>query len=281
VVRGPLPARKGTWGYGATVASGGHLAIDGSAVVGTSLLGLNAQDAGSTLTAQGTLVASTLTVRSTTAMYPGGGGMGILSQAGAKVTLTGVSVIGTTTAGLVSSGPKTDLSATGTLVRGTLSDLMQHYGFGVLSEGTATLELSGSAVVGTTNAGVALSGGVVSLDASVIRAVKPDPSGSFGDGLLAVAGGQATLTGSFVRENPGIGLAFSGSQGTLISSWIADNAVGIQAQDGSMLSVDDSTGPLGMGEVRVSSDTQFTSNASRIGSGEVPLPAVSLASGSR
>jgi hypothetical protein len=279
VVRGPLPARKGTWGYGATVASGGHLAIDGSAVVGTSLLGLNAQDASSTMTATGTLVAGTVVVPSS--MYTGGGGMGILSQAGARVTLTGASVIGTTTAGVVSADPKTDLSASGTLIRGTLADLMQHYGFGALVEGSATLELSGSAVVATTAAGVALTGGTASVDTSVIRAVNTDPAGSFGDGVLCVMGAQVTLTSSYVRENPGIGLAFSASEGSVTGSWVADNTIGIQAQDGSALSVDDSGGPVGMGEVRVSSDTLFTSNASRIGSGEVPLPTVSLSPTSR
>ena len=258
------------------VAQGGQAEIDGTAIVGTSSTGLNVEDAPSRVTAMGTLVEGTVPVVSS--MSPGGDGIGVEALAGAKVTLAGCSVIGNTTAGLVSAQPAstpTDVQASGTLVRGTLSDLQHQYGFGTIVQDGDSLELEGSAVVGTTAVGVAVAGATATIDSSVIRAVQMDSSGTFGYGLVSVSEGTVTLQGSYVRENPGVGLAFSASTASVTSSWVADNAIGIAAQDGLTLVVANDAGTTApMDEIVVSADSEFTGNQSRVGSGAIPLPPV-------
>jgi hypothetical protein len=94
-----------------------------------------------------------------------------------------------------------------------------------------------------------------------------------GHGMLIMDSTHAVISGCEVRRSAGIGLAFSRSAASITSTTIADNAVGIHAQDGSMLAQVDvaPSQPTGV-TVSVSADTTFAGNATRVGSGTVPLP---------
>ena len=83
-----------------------------------------------------------------------------------------------------------------------------------------------------------------------------------------------SLTDVGVDGNANIGVAADSSQVRMVGGAVANNAVGIQAQDGSFLTQSDDPGALQPDEVRVSVETVFTGNGSREGSGVVPLPTV-------
>ena len=98
--------------------------------------------------------------------------------------------------------------------------------------------------------------------------------GGFGHGVTVGLGARVVLAGTSLVDNPGIGLAVAGGRALVEGATLARNNVAIHAQSGSFLVEADDTDAesLGDGEVRVASTTRFTSNATRVGSGIVPLP---------
>lgn len=97
----------------------------------------------------------------------------------------------------------------------------------------------------------------------------------FGHGITVRNEARVVLTGTSIVDNPGIGIAVDGGRALLGAGAIARNAVGIHVQGGSFLveADDPDASSLGAGEVRIAASTRFASNATRIGSGVVPLPA--------
>ena len=273
VLRGPIPGRPGTWGPGAQAQGGAHLELDGTAIVGVSAAGFGLTDPGTTGAAQGVAVLGTVPAT------VGGTCAGVVTQSSAVLTIHGSSVLGNTSLGLTAgttAGGAT-VVADGLLVQGGHPDSQGNFGGGVQCANGGTLTLSDSALVGNAVDGLSLgsqSKGTVS--GTVIRASVVDPNGHFGYGIIASNGASLALGASFVRDNPGIGLTFSDAMGSVSSSRVVSNAVGILAQSGSVLTVSDATSPLATGEVRVSSDTAFAGNGSNIGSGVVPLPPAPL-----
>jgi hypothetical protein len=91
--------------------------------------------------------------------------------------------------------------------------------------------------------------------------------------VLAQQGADLTLQDTYVLDNGAVGLIFSGSSGRVAGALVAANVVGIHAQDGSMLEeVETLPGAAAPLMVRVKSTSRFVGNASRVGSGFIPVP---------
>jgi parallel beta helix pectate lyase-like protein len=273
VLRGPIPARTGSWGPGALVQAGGALQINGSAIVGTSAFGLGLTDQGTTGAAQATAVIGT------TPATVGGTCAGVIVQSSATLALNGSSLVGNTSLGLSAGSAMggATVTAEGLFVQGTHPDSQGNFGSGAQCTHQGTLTLSRSAIVGNAVDGLSLAeASKVSVTGTVVRASVLDPNGHFGYGIIASNLGDLTLASSFVRDNPGVGLTFSDAMGTVSSTWVANNAVGILAQEGSFLTVGDPSAPLATGQVSVSADSTFAGNGSRVGSGTVALPPAPL-----
>jgi hypothetical protein len=269
VLRGPLPARAGTWGSGPFAEQDGQIEVSGSAIVGTTGVGVGALDKGTTVTVSGSLISGTL---------EGTEGVAAVAQSNATLSLTGSSIIDTNIAGVTAGtdvGPGT-VNVTGTLIRDTHVDAKGNGGDGAQAAPGSTLTLTDSAVVGSEGVGVSVGGvgATATIQSSVIRETAVLPTvNMFGYGVLGSALAVITVQSSYVRDNPGVGLTFSDSSGSIEGSWIAANGIGIAAQDGSSLSEGaDAGSSLAPGEVFVSTDTTFSGNGTRVGSSEVPLP---------
>jgi hypothetical protein len=97
-----------------------------------------------------------------------------------------------------------------------------------------------------------------------------DANGQFGIGVLLDVNAMATIDSSTLQRSAGPAFAVSGSGGTMTKCALIDNAIGVSVQGGSSLVEGDGTGdPL---TVSISSDTIFSGNATRVGSGAIPLP---------
>ena len=85
--------------------------------------------------------------------------------------------------------------------------------------------------------------------------------------------GTLGLLKATVRESHGAALVFAGGKGWVSASLVERNAVGIHAQDGSALSEADAPPEeIPEGAVVITTSTRFVENASRVGTGIVPLP---------
>ena len=140
----------------------------------------------------------------------------------------------------------------------------------------STLDLEASVIDGATTSGLLIKEGsatLVRFAASSIHGTKMARSGS-GTASPSGKARAPSSTGTSLVDNPGIGLAVDGGRALVDGVTIARNAVGVHAQNGSFLvEADDADAEsLGDGEVRVASTTRFSSNATRVGSGIVPLP---------
>jgi hypothetical protein len=80
------------------------------------------------------------------------------------------------------------------------------------------------------------------------------------------------LEQSAVFDNAAIGVAVSGGRAHLVDAVVANNPVALHVQNGSFLVESADDGELGAMEVRVSPDSKFLDNGSKLGTGEVPLP---------
>ncbi|MHB8875728.1 MAG: right-handed parallel beta-helix repeat-containing protein, partial [Myxococcaceae bacterium] len=146
-------------------------------------------------------------------------------------------------------------------------------GTGVLKGAEA--QLTESAVVDNQHSGVfLLEKGSARLVRCAVLGTRFEPfQQGLGHGIFLQVDSRVDLTQTVLRGNAGIGVVFSESAGALRDSYIAKNAVGIHAQDGSLLSeVQVVPATVGPREVLVSAGTEFVGNATRVGSGTLQLP---------
>jgi hypothetical protein len=154
---------------------------------------------------------------------------------------------------------------------------LNEWGFGVLLGGDGSIV--DSLVADNLNAGIAIDsskevdGADVEITGCVITRTREDAVG-FGHGLIAGNGARVRVRGTYVYDNVGVGIAFSGGTGVVSESVIATNAIGAHVQDGSILrEVTEVPEPLPALEVLFTPDTRFVENGARVGAGEIPLPA--------
>jgi hypothetical protein len=277
VVRGPMGAESWSRGGGALAAEGSSLEITDSALIELRDIGILVQDPASHGLVQGSLVRA---VRMTPETIQGDG-YGMFVGFGAAAEVLDSAFLDHDRVGILLGG--FDVPTQGhsfahiarTLVAGSRTDPNGHFGRGVEVFEAAELVLEQSAVVDHVEAGinVGMPGTRATVTASVVRGTRVDQLDHFGHGVLAQQGADLTLQDTYVLDNGAVGLIFSGSSGRVAGALVAANVVGIHAQDGSMLEeVDNLPGAAAPLMVRVTSTSRFVGNASRVGSGFIPVP---------
>ena len=218
----------------------------------------------------GSLVTGT---RTAALFYEGGRytGTGLVLESKAKLVLAQSTIEGAHTAALALSG---QADITDSLVRGTRAGQDGQFGRGISVQLGGAATLARSAVVDNVETGVfvSLSGASLTMTSSTVQGTGLDADGHFGVGVLFGGDVNGTIEDSTITGSKGIGLAVAAASAFVHHTLISRNAVGVHAQDGTTLSQGD--GPGDARALVISSDTSFVDNATRIGSGIIPLPMV-------
>ncbi|MBX3202607.1 MAG: right-handed parallel beta-helix repeat-containing protein [Labilithrix sp.] len=213
--------------------------------------------------------------------------VGVFVASGARVELEGAAVRSARRAGVIVSetvgakGTLSEATLTHVVVRDTKRDGAKPRDAksfavdGVGIGGAGRIQLRASAVIDNVQFGVVVSGpkGTVTMENSVIGATSSNADGSFGHGLIGFYGASILVRDSAIETN-NVGLLFDGAAAVITGSRVRGNRVGIHTQRGSTLvtGLEPPATPK-EGVVFVTDDSQFVENASRVGGGELPLPA--------
>jgi hypothetical protein len=272
-VGNPIGATKSDGkGGGLAVTGKGKATLDNVVILGAWGIGAFV-DGGGALDMKHSLIDAT---RGTSGADPSRSvAVGVAVLNGARATVSDVSITRSSAAG-VTTGKGSKLSGDHLLVRDVLEGSIESAGSGIGVGTGSTVDLDASVVDGATTSGFLVregAGTFLRFVRSSVHGTKQARTG-FGHGVTVGQGASVVLSGSSLVDNPGIGLAVDGGKALVDGATIARNNVGVHAQNGSFLVQADDVDPasLGDGEVRVASTTRFSSNATRVGSGLVPLP---------
>lgn len=269
LIDGTLALGSKPSGQGIDVALDAGVSLSGSAVTGSAGVGLF-------LAAGGAASATNSVIGWNTSFPDGTLGRGI--EGFGKVTLNVASsaLVANREVALVVGDVGTFAQVTGSVIRDTLGDTDGFAGRGVNVQQGAHLLLDDCLLSGNRDVGlmVAMAGSTAVLENTVVTGTKPrDMDGHFGINLSAMIGGRLDLKKSQVLNASTIAVIVAQGAATIESSLIAHNPVALQVQNGSMLQqvpeLPMTVGPL---DVLVTDDTLFDDNATRVGTGDVPLP---------
>lgn len=273
VAKGPpaLAPKSDGRGAGVTVQTKAKASLDGVAILGAWGFGMYV-DAGASLDVRRSFVDGT---RAPQGADPSKAFAVGLTVNAATATVSDVTISRSSQAG-VTAGKKGRLRGDHLLVRDVIEGSVASSGSALTVGENADVDLDASVFDGATSSGVIVTEGgasAIRLSRSVVRGTRKGRDG-YGHGVTVRVGARVVLEATSVVDNPGIGVAVDGARALLGGTSIARNGVGIHAQGGSFLVEGDDADvdSLGDGEVRVAPSTRFTSNATRVGSGEVPLP---------
>ncbi len=184
---------KGT--YEACVDAGSSREFWGACVAGTVV---SCSTPSETLGTIGTTVTG-VRIRN---MTLGGERPGVSAHSGGSVELVNVVVLDARSVG-ITVGPGSTVTGHDVVVRGTRPDSTGRLGTGIQVISGGVLDLSRTAIVGNTNAGVlaGYTGTSLTLTDSVIRGTLPKPDGDSGHGVDAGMGPHVTLTRVVILEN--------------------------------------------------------------------------------
>jgi hypothetical protein len=259
-------------GGGISVLSKAKGTLDDVAVIGAWGFGLYA-DKGATLEMKRSFVDA---MRALQGAEPGRGFAIGFTVNDATAVVSDVTITRCAASG-ISVGKRGRLSGDRVFVRDVIEGATNATGAGLSVGQAGNVDLDASVIDASTATGVLVTqggGSVVRLARSSIHGTRPARDG-FGHGVTVRLDARVALEGTSVVDNPGIGVAADGGRALVHGGAIARNGVGIHAQGGSFLvEIDDaSIDTLEDGEVRVARSTRFASNGTRVGSGEVALPA--------
>ncbi len=194
-----------------------------------------------------------------------------LAVSGAAATVDDVAITKSTLTAVV-AGKKGTITGKALYVRDVSTATV--FGAGISAGEAGRIDLERSAVVDTTVIGVLATRGsdsTVRLVSSSVHAIRPASDG-FGIGAVISNGSSVIFEGTAVYDAHAIGLVANGGRAHLVNAVFAKHPVALQAQGGSFIVESDDTAELAENEVRVSADSRFLENGSRVGVGEVPLP---------
>ena len=259
-------------GAGLVVSTGGSATVRSVAIASPRGVGIQVQDSAS-LAISESLVTGVLPQPKRDAKGHDFG-FGMTVGTGSTLTITSSTIEHATSVGLLSQGGGT-LKLDRALVRQTQASRLGESGRGLSAQDGAKVEVVRSAFMDNLEAGIILidGAGSLTLTDSTISKTKLDLSGNFGIGLLLAGGVTSTVTSTTITGSEGIGIASSAAGGLVTRATLSKNAVAVHVQDGATLVESDSASsdPLA---IAVSKSTQFVDNATRVGSGSVPLPQV-------
>lgn len=270
VMLGTKPTPDGRLGRGVSVEDGAEATIRQSVVAECHDIGISARGAGAVANVEETVVRDTLPQA-----VNGFHGRGIEAGSGASITVSRASILRSRSSAVLAIAEGSAAAIEDAWIADTTADASpESPGRAATVQGGASLSLTGVWAERSTQIGVfAASGAALAMHASVVDATAPSED-QFGHGVFAFDGSLATLKDVRVQGSAGVGLFFAASRGTVQTSRIVSNAIGIHVQDGSTLgeasSVPDDPPE---GAVIVSRDSVFDGNGSRVGSGSLPLPA--------
>jgi hypothetical protein len=266
VVRG---TRSGSHGFGSGLAAADGSTLTASKIVVTGTQGVGATSLGSKVTITDSVI------RAQVPAPDGDFGDGVYVFGGGTLDLARVAILDNARAGADVFDARTEASFDHVLVSATKPLPTGTMGLGIAAGFGSHVVVTSSVITSSHHTGIyVFDGSTLDATKTAIRDTSIQVSGvALGHGMLVMDSTHAVITGCEVRRSAGVGLAFSRSAAVVSATTIADNAVGIHAQDGSMLvQVDVPPSQPTASTVSVSADSTFEGNATRIGSGTVPLP---------
>jgi nitrous oxidase accessory protein NosD len=214
-------------------------------------------------------------VRAQVSAPDGDFGDGVYVFNGGSLTLGHVALIDNARSGANVFDAKTEATFDHVLLSGTKPLPAGDMGLGVAIAFGAHAKIDSTVIINHHHTGIyVFEGGTLDFTKSAIRETALQLMRQpLGHGILATDSKRIVITASEIRKSAGIGVAFANTAAVISQSVIADNAVGIHVQDGSTLvQVDTAPGDPANLSVDVTADTKFENNATRVGSGTVPLP---------
>lgn len=272
----------GGLGRGINVEEGAVVDLDGVSIVandgeGLFLRGETKEGKRSRATAKRLLVADGRTFDST-AVFIAKGALAEIDGGLVRAAQRAGVVVNETTG---AKGSRSEATLTHVIIRGTKRSERRPSdektialdGIGIGNAGRLTMRAS--AIVDNVQFGAIIGSpkGFTSFENVFIGSTKSNDDGSFGHGVVAFSGSTLVIRDTEIAAN-NVGLLFDGASAVLAGSRIRGNNVGIHAQRGSTLAsgVEPPEEPEA-GVVFVTDDSQFVDNESRVGGGELPLPA--------
>lgn len=257
-------------GVGAQVLDKAKMNLDGVAVLETFGWAIYA-DSGGVLDVKHSLVSNTkpLEPKRVPALPFALG----ISVSGAKATIEDVAVLHSLLSA-VGAGKNGEITGSGLYVRDVVATTPVGTGAGIGTGDGGKIDLEGSVIVDSMTAGILAmfgNGASIRFANGTIHGTRAAPEG-FGHGVLVGPDGQAILEHTAVFDNAAIGVAASGGRAHLVSTIIANNPVAMHVQDGSFIVETTDEADLQTTEVRVSPDSKFLENGTKLGTGEIPLP---------
>lgn len=147
-------------------------------------------------------------------------------------------------------------------------------GLGLNATAGAPMEIADSAIVDAHELGVSASSSPVRLERVLVTRTSSAPVPRFGHGILSVSSATFSISRSIVERQPGVALFCAAGGAVIGGSMVRDNAVGAHVQEGTGLAEAESAPEtVPEQELVVTKDTLFVGNATRVGSGSLPLPA--------
>ncbi len=244
-----------------------ELSVQGSVLWGTHGIGMFLSDA--VLDVKRTFIDGTRTITAPGVSYA----VGIVASGG-RATIDHLSIAHAILAGIEVERTGT-LSGTALFVRDTTEATPTGTGAGFSVGEGGKIVLSNSAIDRATGVGVlAVRGGgaEIALSRSTVTRTRAAPGFGFGHGVILGEDTTVTLEDTQVVDSALIGLAAAGGRAQVTGGTFHRNKVAVHVQGGSFLVESGRTGDLGAAEVRVSKETTFIDNETKLGSGELPLP---------
>jgi nitrous oxidase accessory protein NosD len=266
VVRGTRPGERGR-GYGIVATTGATLRASKIVVAETIGLGVVVESSKATLT--------DAVVRGQKPAPDGDFGDGVYAFNGGSISLSRVAILDNARSGVSLFDAKTEGTFDHVLLTDTRALPAGDMGLGIAIGFGAHGAIDTTVVANNHHTGIyVFDGSTLDLTKSAVRDTSVQGSSvPLGHGVLVTDSKRVVITDTEVRRSAGIGVALANTSAIIASCVIADNAVGIHVQDGSTLNqvATAPKEPAGLA-VDVTEDTQFEGNATRVGSGVVPLP---------
>jgi hypothetical protein len=266
VLAGLPPGTSPELGRCAQAAETGHLDMTDTVVIGCPQSGIGLQQGG-TGTFEHIYVKDARPVKDP--RFGSYGGFGLLVEDGSTATVARSSFVDDSLAGMTSSG--STVTAEAVLIRGTKELEGLTAGSAVQVSRSGTMTVTRSAFADNTLETVLVTAGRFSMSASTVHGTTKSVDGLFGHGIAIFANGQIDLTDTAVYDSTGVGLIADGGEARVVGGTFARNQVAVHVQNGSSLAQSDDAGDLGSGEIRISGSTRFVDNATRVGSGDIPV----------
>lgn len=266
VVRGTKAGELGR-GYGLVASAGSTLTASKMVITETEGVGLVCEGSKATVT--------DLIVRGQKPAPDGDFGDGIYVFNGGTLSLTRVAILDNARTGASIFDAKTEGTLDHVLLSGTKSLPAGDMGLGIAIAFGAHAKIDATVIASNHHTGIyAFDNATLDLTRSAIRDTSKELAREpLGHGILVTDSKHVVISGSEIRRSAAVGVALANVSATIATTVIAENAVGIHVQDGSMLvEVPSAPAEPSANTVSVTTDTTFEGNATRVGSGVVPLP---------